>query len=178
MTDDGGGGSGTDAMEETFARLAGVDDGGQDTGAGVGLYSTLAPLYHAMYAARGRIEGQLATATAYAPPDTATVLELGCGTGALLTELGETYDRAVGADRSREMCRLAARRGAVVRGDTSGFASGRLDLVVGGRMCPSTAPTTPLGRRWWTYARRSAPAGVSSVRSTTVAGSTGHADGR
>lgn len=134
MTDDGNGGKGIDALAEIFANLAEVDGHGQvhgkGDGEGVGMYTTLAPLYRAMYVARGRIGGQLQTVTEYAPTDTTTVLELGCGAGALLDELGQVYDRAVGADRSREMCRLAARCGPVVRGDASGFASERLDLVV------------------------------------------------
>lgn len=126
MTVDGDDVTGT--VAETFSRLADDGDGGRDSE--MGMYTTLAPLYRAMYDARGRIEGQLATVTEYAPAGTTTVLELGCGTGALLDELGTVYSRAVGADRSPEMCRLAARNGPVVRGDASGFAAERIDLVV------------------------------------------------
>lgn len=112
------------SLEAVFDRLG--DSDSDDAG----IYTTLAPLYRVMYAARGRIEGQLALAEEYAPPDTTTVIELGCGTGHLLGALGQRYPRVVGADPSPAMCRLAARHGPVCRADARAFAPERADLVV------------------------------------------------
>jgi SAM-dependent methyltransferase len=112
------------SLDQVFARLADRD------GDAAGIYTTLAPLYRAMYAARGRVEGQLATVREFAPAATRTVLELGCGTGDLLGALGARYDRAVGVDPSPAMCRFAARHGPVCRADARGFTPRSADLVV------------------------------------------------
>ena len=95
------------------------------------IYTTLAPLYRVMYVARGRIEGQLATVEAVAPPDANTILELGCGTGHLLEELSSAFRTAVGADPSPEMVRIArARATHVCRADANAFATGSVDVAV------------------------------------------------
>ncbi len=95
------------------------------------LYTTLAPLYRVLYVARNRIEGQLATVERVAPPDTTTVLELGCGTGHLLAELESSFGTAVGADPSPEMAHIARERAAhVCQADAHAFATDSADVAV------------------------------------------------
>jgi len=112
-------------LDAAFERLAADDPAGHH------IYTTLAPLYQVMYVARGRIEGQLATVKAVAPPDATTVLELGCGTGHLLAELSASFPRAIGADPSPEMVRLARERAEhVCRADAHAFATEGVDVAV------------------------------------------------
>lgn len=112
------------SLETVFERL-GDRDAEREA-----VYTTLAPLYRVMYAARGRIEGQAAIVRDVAPPDTETVVELGCGTGDLLDRLTDEYDRAVGADPSPQMCRLTDRHDVTVcRADARGFAPESADVV-------------------------------------------------
>ena len=95
------------------------------------LYTTLAPLYRVLYVARNRIEGQLATVERVAPPDTTTVLELGCWTGHLLAELESSFGTAVGADPSPEMAHIARERAAhVCQADAHAFATDSADVAV------------------------------------------------
>jgi SAM-dependent methyltransferase len=94
------------------------------------VYRTLAPVYCALYAARGRIDGQFDLVDGVTPSG-GRVLELGCGTGDLLRRLCERYE-AVGVDPSPEMCRLArARTGGapVVVGTAGAVAPGAVDTV-------------------------------------------------
>jgi SAM-dependent methyltransferase len=95
-----------------------------------GLYTTLAPLYRATYAARGRIQGQLAVASEYAPTAVTNAFELGCGTGDLLAALNDRYPRVVGLDTSAAMCRAAASRGPACRAGASALATSTFDLGV------------------------------------------------
>lgn len=112
-------------LDATFARLA--DDATTEHN----VYTSLAPLYRVMYVARGRIEGQLATVEDVAPPDATTVVELGCGTGHLLEKLSSSFGRAVGADPSPAMVRIARERAPhVCRADANAFATGSVDVAV------------------------------------------------
>jgi SAM-dependent methyltransferase len=112
-------------LDATFARLA--DDATTEHD----IYTTLAPLYRVMYVARGRIEGQLAAVKDAAPPDATTAVELGCGTGHLLERLSSSFGRAVGADPSPTMVRIARERADhVCRADANAFASRGVDVAV------------------------------------------------
>lgn len=95
------------------------------------IYTTLAPLYQAMYVARNRITGQLKTVVDVAPPDATTVLELGCGTGHLLAELSASFEHAIGVDPSPEMARLADNRAEYIcQADTHAIQSNSVDIAV------------------------------------------------
>jgi SAM-dependent methyltransferase len=111
------------SLGDVFAHLR--SDGDVD-----GIYTTLAPLYRATYAARGRIEGQLAVASEHAPPPVTNVFELGCGTGDLAAALDERYPRVVGLDTSAEMCHVAAAHGPTCRASASALAPSTFDLGV------------------------------------------------
>lgn len=126
-------------LDAVFSRL---DD---DAETDAELYTTLAPLYRAMYVARGRIDGQLAAVDAATPPDATTVLELGCGTGHLLDRLTPRFRTVVGADVSPTMARLASERAPYVcQADARGIATDSVDVAallgaVLGHIRPDTA---------------------------------------
>jgi SAM-dependent methyltransferase len=95
------------------------------------IYTTLSPLYRAMYVARGRIDGQLRTVEELAPPSASAVLEVGCGTGDLVARLEGRFDRAIAADPSPAMARLAGERCRVVcQADASAFQPDSIDVAV------------------------------------------------
>lgn len=111
------------SLGDVFAHLR--SDGEID-----GIYTTLAPLYRTTYAARGRIQGQLAVARDRAPDSVTDVFELGSGTGDLTAALDQRYSQVVGLDTSAEMCRIAAPRGPVCRGSATALAPSAFDLGV------------------------------------------------
>lgn len=114
-------------LDAVFAELGGA------VGTDWGIYTTLAPLYRVMYVARGRIEGQQTVVEQTAPPDAATVLELGCGTGHLLAALesNSTFKTVIGADTSPTMVRIARKRApCVCQADATAFTRNSMDLVV------------------------------------------------
>lgn len=110
-------------IEDLFDALA--------NGASGDVYGTLAPLYRALYADRGRIDGQ-AGMVERAVPDAAAVAEVGCGSGDLCARLRTTYDRVLGVDPSAEMARLSrqAAGGVVCRGSAAALAPESVDAVV------------------------------------------------
>jgi SAM-dependent methyltransferase len=110
-------------LDDAFARLRAGTVGDEE------VYRALAPVYRALYASRGRIDGQFDLVASVTPTD-GRVLELGCGTGDLLGRL-RAYE-AVGVDPSPAMCRLAGDRtggAAVVTGTASALAPGSVDTV-------------------------------------------------
>lgn len=96
------------------------------------IYTALTPVYETIYATRDRADGQFETVVRSIPLDTTAVLEVGCGTGALLARLGDAFDRTVGADVSPGMVhRTRDRTGAgVVIGSVDAFLPGSFDAVV------------------------------------------------
>jgi SAM-dependent methyltransferase len=95
------------------------------------IYTTLAPLYRAMYVARGRIKGQLETVEAIAQPGASDILEIGCGTGDLLHRLETAFEHVIGADPSPTMAQFAAERCRhVCRADARAFRPGSVDVAV------------------------------------------------
>ena len=118
-------------LEDVLADLSdGVDDG--ETNAH--LYSTLAPVYDFIYERHFDYNDQLALVTETVPDDAASVLEVGCGTGRLLTGLASEYGEAVGVEQSEAMAHRACRRAdeaEVVVGDaTRSLPEGQFDAVV------------------------------------------------
>jgi SAM-dependent methyltransferase len=138
-------------VADAFARLA---DGAVDDDA---VYATLAPVYRALYAARGRIDGQAALVSDCAPEHATRLLELGCGTGDLLARLAPDF-AALGVDPSPQMCRLARARVAetgaaadVVLGTARSVAPRSVDTVaalgaVVGHVRPDEAARATLAR--------------------------------
>jgi SAM-dependent methyltransferase len=111
--------------------LADVFDQLGDASAEHAIYTTLAPLYRAMYVARGRIEGQLQTVEAIAQPGASAILEIGCGTGDLLHRLESTFEHVIGVDPSPTMAQFAAERcRSVCRADARAFQPGSIDVAV------------------------------------------------
>jgi SAM-dependent methyltransferase len=136
-------------LAETFARLS------AGSVASDAVYATLAPVYRALYAARGRIDGQERLVREYAPADATHVLELGCGTGDLAARLARSFD-VVATDPSPQMCRLARTRtretdADVVLGTAHAFAPESVDVVaalgaVVGHIRPDAAAAETLER--------------------------------
>lgn len=97
------------------------------------IYAKFAAFYDEIMGDRSSETGQIRAYIAKYLPGAKSLLELGCGTGALLTELAG--DLAVtGVDQSPEMLSIAARRvpeATLVQGDISKFAlDARFDVII------------------------------------------------
>ena len=96
-------------------------------------YAAFARFYDRIMGDRSEEVERIQSYIAEFHPAAASVLELGCGTGALLAGLAESYDVA-GLDRSPEMLEIAARRlpsAQLSRADITSFRlSRRFDVVI------------------------------------------------
>lgn len=107
------------------------------------LYSSLAPLYKFIYDRHFNYEEQLSLVQDTVPDGTTSILEVGCGTGQLLTLLNDEYDHVVGLDLNEEMvafAREAAPAAEVIAADMKSVDMGTFfgAIVMLGRVFPHT----------------------------------------
>jgi SAM-dependent methyltransferase len=99
------------------------------------LYDSFAQYYDAVVGPRGDVAEYLHRLIRRYHPKAKTVLELGCGSGSMLTLLAKHYT-TVGIDSSKAMLQLAKRKApkaTLIHGDITDFSLGRRFDVV---LCP------------------------------------------